>query len=76
RMFSELRILQEGRVPFIRATSGAGDLCRILASIEGPPETPYKGGIFWVLVYTSKLSPPGAPTIRFHVKIYQSNIDH
>jgi hypothetical protein len=46
RMFHELKIIRKAKVSFISATPVADDLGRILASIEGPPETPYEGGIF------------------------------
>lgn len=76
RMFHELKIIQKAKVPFISATPVADNLGRILASIEGPPETPYEGGIFWILVSASQKSPSRAPIIRFHTKIYHPNIDH
>jgi len=47
-----------------------------VASIEGPPETPYEGGIFWIMVYASQNTPGVAPILRFHTKIYHPNIDH
>lgn len=47
----------------------------LVASIEGPPETPYEGGIFWILVLASQKTPGGAPILRFHTKIYHPNID-
>lgn len=76
RMFHELKTIRKARVPFISATPVADDLGKILASIEGPPETPYEGGIFWILISASKKSPPGDPIIKFHTKVYHPNIDH
>lgn len=76
RMFHELKTIRKARVPFISATPVADDLRKILASIEGPPETPYEGGIFWILISASKKSPPGPPIIKFHTKVYHPNIDH
>ncbi|OBT85871.1 hypothetical protein VE02_06075 [Pseudogymnoascus sp. 03VT05] len=75
-MFHELKTIRKARVPFISATPVADDLRKILASIEGLPETPYEGGIFWILISASKKSPPGAPIIKFHTKVYHPNIDH
>jgi ubiquitin-protein ligase len=76
RMFHELKTIHKAGVPFISATPVGDNLGRILASIEGPPETPYEGGIFWILVSASQATPPGAPNIRFHTKVYHPNIDH
>jgi ubiquitin-protein ligase len=72
RMFHELKTIRKAKVPFISAIPVGDDLSRILASIEGPPETPYEGGIFWILVLASQK----APILRFHTKIYHPNIDH
>lgn len=76
RMWYELRTINKAKIPFISATPIEHDLGKILASIEGPPNTPYEGGIFWIVVLASTKMPPEAPTIRFHTKIYHPNIDH
>ncbi|KAF8855920.1 UBC-like protein, partial [Acephala macrosclerotiorum] len=75
RMFHELKLIRKAHVPFVSATPVGDDLGKILASIEGPPDTAYQGGIFWILVTASQKTPPGAPTLRFHTKIYHPNID-
>jgi hypothetical protein len=41
RMFLELRNIRAAKVPFVGAAPLDDNLDRILASIEGPPETPY-----------------------------------
>lgn len=76
RMLLELRNIRKAKVPFISATPIGDNLGEILASIEGPPNTPYEGGIFWILVLASKKMPPKAPILRFLTKIYHPNIDH
>lgn len=74
RMFHELKIIREGHIPFISASPFADNLGKILASIEGPPETPYERGIFWIKVHVCQKEPPGPPSIYFHTKIYHPNI--
>ena len=74
RMFLELRNIRAGKVPFVSATPLDNRLDRILASIEGPPETPYEGGVFWITVKLSESDPYGPPLMRFHTKIYHPNI--
>ncbi|KAL5323474.1 hypothetical protein ACEPPN_008011 [Leptodophora sp. 'Broadleaf-Isolate-01'] len=74
RMFLELRDIRAGKVPFVSATPIDDSLDRVLASIEGPPETPYEGGIFWITVKLSVTDPHGPPLMRFHTKIYHPNI--
>ncbi|KAI1380251.1 prion-inhibition and propagation-domain-containing protein [Hypoxylon crocopeplum] len=72
RMFLELRNIRRADVPFISAAPVGDMLDRILASIEGPPGTPYEGGIFWITVKIVESKPP---TLRFQTKIYHPNID-
>ena len=75
RMFIELRNIRAGKVPFISAVPLDDSLARVLASIEGPPETPYEGGVFWITVKLSETNPwNGPPMMRFQTKIYHPNI--
>ncbi|KAM3085703.1 hypothetical protein ACMFMG_002768 [Clarireedia jacksonii] len=76
RMFFELRRIREAGVPFVSAAPIGDDLSRILASIEGPPETPYEGGIFWITVSVSEENPSKPPLLRFHTRVYHPNVDH
>ncbi|KAH8886438.1 hypothetical protein GQ53DRAFT_658173, partial [Thozetella sp. PMI_491] len=73
RVFLELRSIRNAGVPFISATTIEDSLDKILASIEGPPDTPYEGGIFWISVkYSDSVSPP---LLHFETRIYHPNID-
>lgn len=74
RMFFELRNIRTGNVPFISAAPVSDSLDKVLASIEGPPETPYEGGVFWITVRLSEKDVMGPPLMRFHTKIYHPNI--
>ncbi|CZR57558.1 related to ubiquitin conjugating enzyme ubc1 [Phialocephala subalpina] len=74
RMFFELRDIREGKVPFVSAVPVDDNLDTVLASIEGPPETPYEKGIFWIVVKLSKRNPDSPPLMRFQTKIYHPNI--
>ncbi|KAH8816506.1 hypothetical protein F5884DRAFT_896275 [Xylogone sp. PMI_703] len=74
RMFIELRNIRAGKVPFISAVPLNESLNKVLASIEGPPETPYEGGIFWITVKLSENDPHAPLMLRFHTKIYHPNI--
>ncbi|RYP14985.1 hypothetical protein DL765_005982 [Monosporascus sp. GIB2] len=47
-------------------------LDKLLGSIEGPPGTPYEGGIFWIKVRLVDMSPP---IMQFHTRIFHPNID-
>ncbi|KAE9369679.1 hypothetical protein N431DRAFT_443310 [Stipitochalara longipes BDJ] len=74
RMFFELRNIRAGKVPFVSAVPLDDNLTKILASIEGPPETPYEGGVFFITVKLSETDPFGPPLMRFNTKIYHPNI--
>jgi ubiquitin-protein ligase len=74
RMFFELRNIRAGKVPFVSAVPLDDSLAEVLASIEGPPETPYEGGVFFITVKLSETKPFGPPLMRFHTKIYHPNI--
>jgi ubiquitin-protein ligase len=73
RMFLELRDIRTSKVPFISAAPLGDSLEKVLASIEGPPETPYEGGIFWITVRLPR-DPRNPPLLRFQTKIYHPNI--
>ncbi|KAH8798110.1 prion-inhibition and propagation-domain-containing protein [Hyaloscypha sp. PMI_1271] len=74
RMFFELRNIRAGKVPFVSAVPLDDSLAEVLASIEGPPETPYEGGVFFITVKLSETNSFGPPLMRFHTKIYHPNI--
>ncbi|KAK0627469.1 ubiquitin-conjugating enzyme/RWD-like protein [Immersiella caudata] len=72
RMFTELRSIRRANIPFISAVPVQDRLDRLLASVEGPPGTPYEGGIFWITVQLTQQKPP---LLRFQTRIYHPNID-
>ncbi len=72
-MFLDLRNIRLSNVPFISAAPLEDSLDKVLASIEGPPETPYEGGIFFITVKLSQ-DPQKAPLMRFQTKVYHTNI--
>jgi ubiquitin-protein ligase len=73
-MFFELRNIKSAKVPFVSAAPLHHSLDIILASIEGPPDTPYEGGIFWITIRLSEADPLGPPLMKFQTTIYHPNI--
>lgn len=51
------------------------DIFHILAGIEGPPDTPYEGGVFWLEIRLPQNYPGAPPSVRFLTRIYHPNID-
>lgn len=74
RIFLELRDIRQAQVPFISAVPINDRLDTILASIEGPPDTPYEGGVFWITMRITDHYPNQLPLMRFNTKIYHPNI--
>ncbi|KAH8691538.1 hypothetical protein BGW36DRAFT_388505 [Talaromyces proteolyticus] len=52
----------------------ADDLEHLHACIEGPPDTPYEGGIFWIDMQLKEY-PFKPPKLRFMTRVYHPNID-
>ncbi|AYV82350.1 MAG: hypothetical protein Homavirus35_1 [Homavirus sp.] len=43
--------------------------------IDGPPDTPYEGGVFQLEMYLPQEYPLEPPKVRFLTKVYHPNID-
>jgi len=72
RMFPDLQNTRQSNVPFISAVTLNDNLGKISASIDGPPETLYECGIFWIIVKVPLDSTPAMPLIHSHTRIYSS----
>jgi ubiquitin-conjugating enzyme E2 D/E len=53
----------------------AGESVWIRASFEGPPRSPYRGGIFHLLLTLPSAYPLKPPTVRFLTRIYHPNVN-
>ena len=51
------------------------DIFHLLGSFEGPPGSPYEGGIFYISIDIADDYPLQAPKFQFLTKIYHPNID-
>ena len=76
RIIKEIkRIKTEENIPWINLSPLRSDWNHLLAGIEGPPDTPYEGGVFWIDVRVTREYPFLPPKFRFLTRIYHPNID-
>ena len=66
---------EKNNTPWINVSPVYSDIYHLLAGIEGPPDTPYEGGVFWIGVRFPRSYPFRPPKVRFLTRIYHPNID-
>ena len=76
RILKEIKeITTQDNTPWINLSPLRSDIYHLLAGIEGPPDTPYEGGVFWIDVRFPRDYPYFPPELRFLTRIYHPNID-
>jgi ubiquitin-conjugating enzyme E2 D/E len=76
RVHRELKAIHEDdTVPYLSVAPIDGNLRNCLASMEGAPETPYEGGIFWLHIDFPEDYPLKPPIVTFLTPVYHPNID-
>ena len=76
RLVKELSLVhRRGNIPGIACFPVSFDLLHHLAGIEGPPDTPYEDGVFWIDIHLRPTYPIEPPVLRFLTRIYHPNID-
>ena len=68
-------ITNQENTPWINVSPVLFDGYRLLAGIEGPPDTPYEGGVFWIDLKFPQNYLFKPPKLRFLTRIYHPNID-
>ena len=68
-------ITNQENTPWINVSPVRSDITHLLAGIEGPPDTPYEGGVFWIDVRFSRDFAFRPPQLQFLTRIYHPNID-
>ena len=75
RLIKETERLVTDPVSGIIATPHEENLRYFDVSLEGPPGTPYEGGVFKLELFLPEDYPMTAPRLRFLTRIYHPNID-
>lgn len=76
RILKEIKSITDAEhTPWINVSPVHSDITHLLAGIEGPPDTPYEGGVFWVDVRFPQFFPFRPPKLRFLTRIYHPNIN-
>ena len=76
RIYRELKALHEDEsLPYLSVAPIDGNLSNCLACMEGAPDTPYEGGIFWLHIDFPDDYPVKAPVIKLLTPIYHPNFD-
>ncbi|KAJ7561416.1 hypothetical protein O6H91_03G027900 [Diphasiastrum complanatum] len=74
QLAKELKSLDESPPEDIRVHVNDDNFSTILADIEGPPGTPYEGGVFRIRLLLSQDFPQSPPKGYFLTKIFHPNI--
>ncbi len=75
RLQKELQGLQESPIGYVSAAPNDEDIFNWTATIIGPPETPYEGGVFTVLIKFPRDYPFKPPRIQFLTPVFHPNIN-
>eukprot|EP00050_Salpingoeca_kvevrii_P007103 m.293787 g.293787 ORF g.293787 m.293787 type:complete len:237 (+) comp12874_c0_seq1:307-1017(+) len=76
RLNKELRELSRAPPETCSAEPLNGDLFRWQATIEGPPDSPFEGGIFDLSIIIPQRYPYKPPKVKFVTKVYHPNINN
>lgn len=73
--FQETQRLITDHVPGIKAEPDESNARYFHVDIDGPPDSPFEGGVFKLELFLPEEYPMAAPKVRFITKIYHPNVD-
>ena len=75
RIKKEMIKLSQNKIPEISIMAHPENYRYFLCAMEGPSDSPYQGGIFYVEIFLSKQYPMKPPKVRFLTPMFHPNID-
>ena len=73
--FGKFQTFRNAEYPWIAFAPIQDEMNHLLAAIEGPPDTPYEGGVFWLEICIPPSYPFRPPHCRFLTRVYHPNIN-
>uniref|UniRef100_A0A061RJZ0 E2 ubiquitin-conjugating enzyme n=1 Tax=Tetraselmis sp. GSL018 TaxID=582737 RepID=A0A061RJZ0_9CHLO len=74
RIQKELKEIGEDETSGISVELVDGSLCHLKGSLQGPKDTPYEGGVFYVDIKLNDMYPFKPPEMRFITKVWHPNV--
>eukprot|EP00930_Biecheleria_cincta_P079349 TRINITY_DN67150_c0_g1_i1.p1 TRINITY_DN67150_c0_g1~~TRINITY_DN67150_c0_g1_i1.p1 ORF type:complete len:153 (+),score=27.03 TRINITY_DN67150_c0_g1_i1:62-520(+) len=75
RLMQELREIQKNPDPDITLEMAGETIEKWHATVRGPKDSPYEGGLFHMTITCSVNYPLSAPQVRFNTKIFHPNVN-
>ena len=73
-IYRQLIAFNKDPPPNCSAGPKSDDVYHWTATILGPEDSPYEGGVYFLDIHFNKYTPFRPPSIRFETKIYHPNI--